>query len=62
MSFRENIKAARTAAGLTQAAAATLLKIERRSLQHWEDGKRVPIWPAQLGALTILKGVKPLKK
>lgn len=61
MSFQTDIKAARDRANLTQAEASDLLRIARRALQHWEDGKREPIYPAQVGALAILKAVKTKK-
>jgi DNA (cytosine-5)-methyltransferase 1 len=34
------IRAARQAAGLTQAAAATLIHAARRAWQEWEGGRR----------------------
>jgi DNA-binding transcriptional regulator YiaG len=55
MSFRDDIKSAREKAGLTQQAAADILRVARRAIQHWEDGKREPIYPAQIGALALLK-------
>jgi DNA-binding transcriptional regulator YiaG len=54
MSFRDDIKEARHTAGLTQSDAAATLRIAKRALQHWEDGKREPIYPAQVGALALL--------
>lgn len=61
MSFQTEIKAARERAGLTQAEAAAELRIARRALQHWEDGQREPIYPAQVGALALLRARKTKK-
>lgn len=61
MSFKNDIKAARERAGLTQAEAAAELRVARRALQHWEDGQREPIYPAQIGALALLRARKTKK-
>ena len=37
---KEEVRAARAAAGLTQTAAATLVHATCRSWQHWEAGDR----------------------
>ena len=36
--------------------AADRLRISRRSLQHWESGRILPVYPAQVGALHLLAG------
>jgi DNA-binding transcriptional regulator YiaG len=56
--FSEELKEARKAVGLTQGEAADILRVAKRALQHWEDGDREPIYPAQLGALIILRGYR----
>jgi DNA-binding transcriptional regulator YiaG len=61
VSFQSEIKAARERAGLTQSEAAAELRVARRALQHWEDGQREPIYPAQVGALALLRGRKTKK-
>lgn len=55
-SFAEELKEARNAAGLTQAEAAGVLRVARRAIQNWEEGKREPIYPAQLGVFVLLSG------
>jgi transcriptional regulator with XRE-family HTH domain len=52
--FAEQLKEARQRLGLSQAEAARLLDIGKRSLEHWETGDRVPITVAQEGALARL--------
>lgn len=43
MEVRMNkIKEARTAAGLTQQQMSDLLRIPKRTIENWENGKREP--------------------
>lgn len=58
-SFKEDFKVAREAAGLTQGEAADLLRVARRAVQQWEGGLREPIYPAQWGALNLLRAQPP---
>ena len=55
------IKEARTAAGLTQKQAAALLGVPLRSLQDWEDGRRMPKKGAEYYA-EVLKALGHLTK
>ena len=52
--FSEQLREARQRLGLSQAEAARLLDIGKRTLEHWETGDRVPIPVAQDGALARL--------
>ena len=42
MTFAEQLKAARLAAGLSQAATAEKTGIPKRSIENWEGGKNTP--------------------
>lgn len=53
--FAKLLRTARDTAGLTQAQAAERLQVARRAIQQWEAGERTPIYPAQCGALELLK-------
>lgn len=57
MTTPDRIRAARKAAGLTQAAAASLIGAKRRTWQDWESGARnAP--PAKIQLFILLtKGV-----
>jgi transcriptional regulator with XRE-family HTH domain len=48
MSTSENVKAARVAAGLTQAAAAQRLGVTTHCVYHWESGLRSPSYLSAL--------------
>ena len=55
MTFAECIRLRRTELNLTQAAAAAVLSVSRRTIQHWEDPRRpAPHVLAQEGALARL--------
>ncbi len=56
ITFPDSLRSTRAAAHLSQLEAADRLRISRRALQYWEDGKRLPIYPAQVGALHLLAG------
>lgn len=58
-SFHEKFKQARIAALLTQGEAAEKLRVAKRAVQNWEVGQATPIYPAQVGALAILKRLRP---
>ena len=60
--FGDRLKAARKQSGRTQAEAALEMRVGRRSVQVWEQGEAVPIYPAQVGALAILAEASPRKK
>ena len=57
MTFPSDLKSARQSAKLNQAQAATELRIGKRSLQYWEAGKLSPIYPAQHGAIALLREI-----
>lgn len=47
--FSEQLKAARSKTGLSQAALSRELNISRRNIEDWETGKRTPPpWSAEL--------------
>jgi transcriptional regulator with XRE-family HTH domain len=50
MSFGERLRTAREKAGLTQAQAAALWKVSKRTVEHWEKNTRLP--PAERDAIT----------
>ena len=59
MIFADQIKTARLAAGLTQAALAEVTGIPNRTIQDWEAGKRTPPeWTQRL----VLKELAGLSK
>lgn len=55
MTFPDSLKSARLSSQLTQLEAADFLRISRRSLQHWEAGKILPVYPAQVGSISLLQ-------
>jgi DNA-binding XRE family transcriptional regulator len=60
MTFAECIRLRRTELNLTQAAAAALLSVSRRTIQHWEDARRpAPHILTQEGALARLDAEQP---
>lgn len=55
MTFAETLRCARLTLDLTQTAAAGLLGVSRRTIQHWEDPRRpAPHVLTQEGALARL--------
>ena len=52
--FREELKAARLAAGITKPAAAALIMCPLRTYECWEDGSRVPPAYVQRDALRAI--------
>lgn len=42
ITWKEEVKAARKAAGLTQAKMNQLMKVPVRTIQNWEAGDRIP--------------------
>ena len=63
MTFAECIRLRRTELNLTQAAAAALLSVSRRTIQHWEDPRRpAPHVLTQEGALARLDAEQPRRK
>ena len=42
MTYNEQIKAARTAAGFTQKELAEKIGVDPRQVQHWEAGSHAP--------------------
>jgi DNA-binding transcriptional regulator YiaG len=57
--FSRQFREARLAARLTQEQAAELLGVTRRAVQTWEEGV-LPIYPAQRGALGILRAERDI--
>ena len=57
--FSRQFREARLAARLTQEQAAELLGVTRRAVQTWEEGV-LPIYPAQRGALGILRAEREI--
>ena len=53
--FPDSLKSSRLSARMTQLDAADYLRISRRSLQHWEQGKILPVYPAQVGSISLLE-------
>lgn len=63
MTFSECIRLRRTELNLTQSAAAALLSVSRRTIQHWEDPRRpAPHILTQEGALARLDAEQPRRK
>lgn len=63
--FAEKLKAARSAAGLSQQGMADRTLIPRRTIQDWEAGVRIPPAYVQrfvLNELQELKGQKNLRE
>ena len=58
MTFAEQIHAERTRLDLTQAEAAKLLAIGKRTLEMWESGERTPLLVTQEGVLTRYRAAK----
>lgn len=50
MTFGERLRTAREKSGLTQAQAAALWKVGKRTVEHWEKNTRLP--PAERDAIT----------
>lgn len=59
MSFAAQLKAERQRLGLTQAEAAAILDVGKRTLEHWEEESRTPLAIAQEGALARLAKLSP---
>lgn len=51
----ELIKAWRTRAGLTQAQMAEVLAIPKRTIENWEEGKRVPSGTVLMSVINVLE-------
>jgi DNA-binding transcriptional regulator YiaG len=58
MNFATELKSERRRLGLTQAGAATLLEVSKRSVEEWEAGK-TPLAVTQEGVIARLKKQKP---
>jgi DNA-binding XRE family transcriptional regulator len=61
MSFADELKQERERLGITQAQAASLLSIAKRTYCDWEYGITTPPEVAQEGALARLRKAKPRK-
>jgi transcriptional regulator with XRE-family HTH domain len=59
MSYGERLRTAREKAGLTQAQAAALWKVSKRTVEHWEKNTRLP--PAERDAITRERLLASLK-
>ena len=57
--FAEKLRAARTAAGLTQQGMADRMLIPKRTIENWEGGQRTP--PPYLQRV-VLNELESLKK
>jgi len=53
------IKQARLAASLTQQAMSDLLKIPKRTIENWEEGKRQPPEWAERLIIEKLRSMRP---
>jgi len=53
----EDIKQTRKGLGITQESFAALLNISERTVQEWEQGRRVPKGPAQ--SLLVIAASRP---
>jgi transcriptional regulator with XRE-family HTH domain len=62
MSFAEQLKTARKAAGLKQSAAAEVLGVSFEAVSKWERGLTTPAEITQEGALARLSAMKGKKK
>lgn len=62
MSFAAQLKAERERLGITQAQAASLLSIAKRTYCDWEAGNVVPHRYMQHGALCDLRATKKRPK
>lgn len=60
--FRDRLKTARTAAGLTQRAISDATLIPLRTIQEWEGGKRTPPPYVQRFVLNELQSLKKRKE
>lgn len=58
MTWQEQFKTARLAAGLSQAKLSTLLSIPRRSIENWECGVNEPPQWVQTLLLEKLETIK----
>lgn len=56
ITFASLLRSARTEAGLTQKAASELLNVPKRTIESWEEGKRVPATYTQSTILQALRG------
>lgn len=56
--WKDEVKAARKAAGLTQAKMNQLMKVPMRTIQSWEAGDRIPPEYVQILVLEKLKQIK----
>ena len=56
--WKDEVKAARKAAGLTQAKMNQLMKVPMRTIQSWEAGDRVPPEYVQILVLEKLEQIK----
>lgn len=54
-----DIKAARTALGLSQAKFAAALGVTSVAVEHWEGGKRTPPAMLRLAIAALLNGLEP---
>lgn len=62
MTFAERLKSARLAAGLTQAAMASVTAIPKRNIEDWETARsKPPVW-AQRYILDDLENRKKSEK
>jgi transcriptional regulator with XRE-family HTH domain len=59
MSFADRIKRERERIGCTQAEAASLLDVSKRTLEMWERGESEPLKVTQEGTLARFKKTKP---
>lgn len=58
MTFAEQLKTARKAAGLTQTSMAQVTLIPMRTIQQWESGDRIPPEYLQIYVLNHLEQIK----
>lgn len=58
MTFAEQLKTARKAAGLTQTSMAQITLIPMRTIQQWEAGDRIPPEYLQIYVLNHLEQIK----
>ena len=60
MSYGDRPRTTREKAGLTQAQAAALWKVSKRTVEHWEKNRRLP--PAERDAITRERLLSSLTK
>lgn len=58
IAWKDEVKAARKAAGLTQAKMNQLMKVPVRTIQNWEAGDRIPPEYVQILVLEKLEQIK----